>query len=369
MTVRKILSDVKTSGDSAVRKYSLEFDGQYKGELGKAEIRAAYRKVPDEVISALRKAAGFIRAFAEKQISQIMDFEINVAGAILGQRAVPIERVGCYVPGGRFPLPSSALMGVIPAKVAGVKEVVVCSPKIQPVTIVAADIAGADRIFGIGGVQAIGAMAYGTETVPKADKIVGPGNRYVAEAKKEVFGTVGIDFIAGPSEILIIADEAARPEIIAADLAAQLEHDPDAAAELITTSKELAARIRELGFGATVVTNLDEAVDLSNLRAPEHLELMLGNPGKIIPKLRNYGALFIGEKSAVAFGDYCGPNHILPTGGAACYTGGLSVLDFVKIVSFQRVEDAGEMVEVAGRLADAEGLKAHKKSAEIRKSI
>ncbi len=239
--VKKILNKVKSGGDRAVKKYTKKFDGiKLKNlEISKEGIKEAYQRVNKETIKALKRAAENIKFFAKKQLTQFKNFETKKDGVRLGQRIVPLERVGCYVPGGSYPLPSSALMSVIPAKVAGVKEVIVCSPKIAPITAVAADMAGADRIFNIGGIQAIGAMAYGTETVPKVDKIVGPGNRYVVAAKKEVYGVVGIDFIAGPSEVLIIADERAEPEFIAADLLAQaIQHEMDHLNGILITDHE-----------------------------------------------------------------------------------------------------------------------------------
>jgi|TARA_Y100000294_G_scaffold171440_1_gene184885 histidinol dehydrogenase len=388
--VKEILQDVKKNGDKAVLKYTEKFDKQKLKnlELSKEQIKAAYERVDKKTLFLLKKAAENIRFFAEKQLEQFKNFETEKNSMILGQKVIPLRRVGCYVPGGRYPLPSSALMSVIPAKVAGVKEVIVCSPKITPVTIVAADIAGADRIFCIGGIQAIGAMAYGTESVPQVDKIVGPGNKYVTAAKKEVYGIVGIDFIAGPSEVLIIADETGNPEFIAADLLAQAEHDPNARADLITTSKELAKNVNEqikiqlaklktkevaelaLKNGRIVIAdNLDVAVSTANRRAPEHLEIQMKNPEEIIEKLCNYGSLFIGENTAEVFGDYCsGTNHVLPTNGAARYTGGLSVKDFVKIVTFQRFKGKipKEMIQVASGLAEIEGLDAHRNAVDIR---
>lgn len=391
--VKRILKDVREKGDEAVKKYTEKFDGVKLEslEVSKPEIKRSYKFVDGGTMNALKQAAENIRFFAKKQMAQLKDFEVKRKGVTLGQKITPLERVGCYVPGGRYPLPSSALMSVIPAKVAGVKEVIVCSPKIAPVTIVAADLAGADRIFNVGGAQAIGAMAYGTETVPKVDKIVGPGNKYVIAAKKEVYGLVGIDFIAGPSEILIIADETADPKLIAADLLAQAEHDPNAKPNLVTTSRgvgeqvneELKVKLAELRTSSIVklalrngriiiVDDLDQAAEVGNRIAPEHLELHVRRPRELIRKLRNYGALFIGKYSAEVFGDYCsGINHILPTNGAARYAGGLSVRDFVKILTYQKVskEGAARLIKVAARLAEIEGLDAHKKAVEARMSI
>ena len=388
--VREVLGEVRLRGDAAVRKYAERFDGYSGGrfEVSKEQIRRAYGKVDREFVWALKKAAANIKSFAKRQYRQLRDFETRKKGVILGQRVVPLTTVGCYIPGGRYPLPSTALMCVIPAKIAGVPEVIVCSPNIKPATLVAADIAGADRIFSIGGVQAIAAMAYGTESVPKVDKIMGPGNKYVAAAKREVYGAVGIDFIAGPSEVLIIADDSGNAGFIAADMLAQAEHDPGARSTLITTSRKLAkavnrevsSRLESLANRRVIeesmensriiiVRNLEEAVRISNRQAPEHLELQVRTPDEIIPELRNYGSLFIGSYSAEVFGDYCsGTNHILPTGGAARYTGGLSVRDFVKVLTYQRVtrEGSPEMIRLASKIAEVEGLDAHAKAALIR---
>jgi histidinol dehydrogenase len=278
-------------------------------------------------------------------------------------------------------------MTIIPARIAGVKEIIVCSPKINPIVIVAANIAGATKIFNIGGVQAISALAYGTKQIPKVNKIVGPGNKFVTEAKRIVFGIVGIDFIAGPSEILIIADGNANPKFVAADLLAQAEHDVNAKANLITTSTKIAKKVRtelkkqlkelktkkiaEKSLKKSkiiLVKNLNKAIFLSNEMAPEHLELQTKNPEKIIPKLINYGSLFVGEQSAEALGDYClGPNHTLPTNFATKYSGGLSVKDFVKIVTIQKVnKNNKKIISCSTKLAEIEGLFGHKKAAEIR---
>jgi len=389
--VKQILEDVRINGDDAIRKYTRKYDGLSleNFEINGEEIKAAYKKVDTKTIAVLKEAAGNISFFAGEQFKIFRDFEVRIEGNSVGQRVVPLKRAGCYVPGGRYPLPSTVLMCVIPAKIAGVSEVIVCSPKITPVMLVAADIAGADRIFNIGGAQAIGAMAFGTGSVPKVDKIVGPGNKYVTAAKKEVYGRVGIDFLAGPSEVFIIADETGDPRFIAADLLAQAEHDPDARSELVTTSKELALEVEnqvktqisvlktkkviELALkNGLIITadSLDECITLANLRAPEHLEIFVKDPELVVPKLNNYGSLFIGEFSAEVFGDYCtGTNHVLPTNGAACYTGGLSVKDFLKILTYQNIEKetSSRFVELASELAGLEGLEAHKKAAEARK--
>ncbi|MBS3135692.1 histidinol dehydrogenase [Candidatus Woesearchaeota archaeon] len=385
---REILADIRKYGESALRKYSQKFDdiGTAPFKLTGKDINAAYEKVDSETLSALREAAKSIEFFARKQMSQIKDFSLVNKGVILGQKVIPLIRVGCYVPGGIYPLPSSALMSIIPAKIAGVEEIIVCSPRIKPATVAAADIAGADMIFNIGGAQAIGAMAYGTESVPKVDKIVGPGNKYVAAAKKEVYGRVGIDFIAGPSEVLIIADETGKAELIAADLLAQAEHDKSAQPNLVTTSRKLAIEVqnqlemqlqklktRDIAAAALqngriiIAQSLEDCAKISDMKSPEHLELHVKNPERLM--LKNYGSLFIGDNAAEVFGDYCtGTNHILPTNGAARYTGGLSVRDFVKIVTYQKIDGKvpASMVKVASRLAEQEGLDAHRKAALLR---
>ncbi|HBH18544.1 MAG TPA: histidinol dehydrogenase [Cyanobacteria bacterium UBA9579] len=280
-------------------------------------------------------------------------------------------------------------MSIIPAKVAGVKEIIVCSPKIQPITIAACKLAGVDKIFRIGGVQAIAAMAYGTETIPQVDKITGPGNKFVTAAKKEVYGICGIDFLAGPSEVMIIADETANPDFIAADLLAQAEHDKEAEAYLITTSRELAEKVLNkvnefltkletsdiaslsIQKGLIIlVANLAQAIEIANKKAPEHLEICFDKSDNYINEFKNYGSLFIGNYSAEVFGDYCsGTNHILPTNGIARYTGGLSVFDFVKIQSFQQISKQAaqsKLCEVASKIAQLEGLYAHKLSSDLR---
>jgi histidinol dehydrogenase len=389
--VNKIIADIEKNRDKAISKYTLKFDKiKIKRFLvSKKEIKKAYKEIDKGTLIALKKAARNIRRFAEKQLKCFRNFEYNQKGMILGQRIVPIERIGCYVPGGNYPLSSSALMSVIPAKTAGCKEVIVCSPKIKPVTIVAANLAGADKIFRIGGIQAIAAMAQGTEQIPKVDKIVGPGNIYVNLAKKEVFGKVGIDFIAGPSEVMIIADDSANPEFIAADLLAQAEHDANAIPILITTSKNMAketkielknqlskSKTKEIAEKALkngeiiVVKNIGEAVKIANKKAPEHLELQIKNAEKYISQCLNYGSLFLGNYSAEVFGDYCsGTNHILPTAGAARYSGGLSVRDFIKINTYQRITKKGakKLAQTASKLAEVEGLYAHKNASDIRK--
>lgn len=389
-TVKQIIDAVERRGDVAVRKYTAIFD---KVELKnfrvtKKEISKAYRQVDGKTIKTIKNAAKNIKEFAKIQLKSFKDFEYAKNGITLGQKIIPIEKIGVYVPGGRYPLPSTALMCIIPAKIAGVKEIIVCSPKIKPMTIVAADLSGADSIFNVGGVQAIAAMAYGTKTIPKVDKIVGPGNIYVTQAKKEVFGDCGIDLLAGPSEILIIADSQANPKFIAADLLAQAEHDIDTKISFVTNSKnlikkvdkELKAQIEGLETKNIIeqalekrktilVKNLKEAFKVADKIAPEHLSLQVKNPKKYLNQLKNYGSLFLGEYSAVAFGDYCsGTNHVLPTDKTSRYTGGLSVKDFLKIQTYQYInkEGAEKLAKIATKFASIEGLDAHKKSVETR---
>ncbi len=388
--VQKIIKDVKQNKDRAVRKYTELFDKiKLKSfRVNKKEIREAYKKTDKKIVEVIRKAAIRIEEFAKRQFKQFKDFEYTKDGITLGQKIIPIKRVGVYVPGGNYPLPSSALMCIIPAKVAGVKEIIVCSPKIKPITIIAAHLAGATHIFKIGGAQAIAAMAYGTETIPKVDKIVGPGNIYVTEAKREVFGSCGIEFLAGPTEILIIADKQANPKFVAADLLAQAEHDINAKLYLVTTSKrlvnkvkkEIKSQLRNLvtkeiikkslkQMEVILVKNLKKAIEIANEKAPEHLSLQIKNPKKYLNQFKNYGSLFLGEYSPVAFGDYCsGTNHVLPTSGSAKFTGGLSVKDFIKIQTYQYISKKGakNLAKIGIKFASIEGLEAHKKSIEIR---
>ena len=388
--VKEILNEIKKNGDKVVLKCNILFDKNpsLKFRITKKQIKEAYKKVDKETISALKYASKNITRFAKAQIAQVKEFDLKTNFGILSQKVIPLDCVGCYVPGGNYPLPSTALMTILPAKVAGVKRIVVCSPKITPLVIVASDLAGADEIYDVGGVGAIGAMAFGTKQIKKVDKIVGPGNKYVAEAKREVFGEVGIDFIAGPSEVLIVADGTANPKLIAADLLAQAEHDVNAKANLITTSKKVLSETkfelkRQLeGLPTKVVAkeslksskfilvkNLNQAVRIANQFAPEHLEIQVKTTRQILDTFKNYGSMFLGENSAESLGDYClGPNHTLPTSGAARYSGGLSVRDFVKIVTIQKVTKPNkELIFAAEKIASVEGLFAHKKSAELRK--
>ena len=389
-SVEEIAKEVKTKGDEAVKKYVSQFDGENLDNflVSTEEILQACKKVDKATIDAIEKAIKNVKKFSKKQLNCIKNLKTKIDKNELGHKIIPIERVGCYIPGGNYPLLSSAVMTIVPAKVAGVKEVIACSPKIKPETIVACHLAGADKIYKIGGVQAIAAMAYGTETIPKVNKIVGPGNKYVTAAKKYVYGEVGIDFLAGPSEVMIIADETANPEFVAADMLAQCEHDIEARAFLLCTSanfaqevkicaekqleklstREMASKVFEKSF-AIIVKTLDEAIYLANKKAPEHLEICVKNPKKYIDKFTNYGSLFIGNYSAEVYGDYCsGTNHVLPTNEVSKYSGGLSVFDFIKIQTYQIISKAGNKIisPYASKLAEKEGLHAHKLAGEIR---
>lgn len=388
--VKEIISAVKGKGDDAVRYYTKKFDNidLRNFSVSKEDIENAYKSTSKETISALKFAKKNIELFAKKQMEQFKDLETKNNGVVLGQKVFAIDKIGAYVPGGNYPLPSTALMCIVPAKIVGVKEIICCSPKIKDETIVAADIAGADKIFKIGGAQAIAAMAYGTKQIPKVDKIVGPGNVYVTEAKKQVYGDCGIDFLAGPSEVMVIADEFADPEIVAADLLAQLEHDINSRAFLLANSgaiikkakEEISKQLNDLdtkdiikksikNLKIILIKNIEDAINAANEIAPEHLELQIKNPEKLAGKLRNYGSLFIGQYSAEAFGDYCaGTNHVLPTRGGARFTSGLSVRDFVKLQTYQKIEAKGakKLAPTALKLSEIEGLNAHNKSIRLR---
>ena len=386
-SVNEMIEDVKNNGDNAVKKYTEKFDGKIENlEVTKSEIEESLKIVPIDVIEAIKLSIENVKTFAKAQLNSVKEFEIENCGIKLSQKIIPLERTGAYVPGGNYPLPSSAIMSIIPSKVAGVNEVIMCSPKIQPATIAAGYLAGADRIFRVGGVQAIAAMAYGTQTIPKVDKITGPGNKFVTFAKKQVFGVCGIDFLAGPSEVMIIADESANPKFVAADFLAQCEHDMDASAILLTTSKKLADEVKEqteeylkalktapiaqkaLEHSYIVmVENLDEAAEIANKKAPEHLEIITKENEKLKEKLSCYGSLFVGNYSAEILGDYCsGTNHILPTNKVARYNGGLSVFDFIKILTCQEAIDGEKVIRTASILANTEGLMAHKLAADVR---
>lgn len=388
--VEEIAKDVKQNGDEAVRKYTQQFDSQNLDSfvVTQEEIKSAYLQVDKNTIDAIKKSIKNVKKFSEKQLKTIKNLKTKIDSNELGHKIIPLETIGCYIPGGNYPLLSSAIMTIIPAKAAGVKQIIACSPKIKPEVIVACDLAGANKIFKIGGVQAIAAMAYGTQSISKVNKIVGPGNKYVTAAKKYVFGEVGIDFLAGPSEVMIIADETANSEFVSADMLAQCEHDLDARAFLITTSEEFAKKVeksaqeqletiatREIASQsfeksfAIIVDSIEQAIEFSNKKAPEHLEICYKNSKKDINKYKNYGSLFIGNYSAEVYGDYCsGTNHVLPTNEVSKYSGGLSVFDFVKIQTYQIISKKGncKISAFASKLADKEGLQAHKLAANIR---
>ncbi len=387
--VKEIIADVRKNGNSAVKKYSEKFDGIETDcrELSEDEIENAVKSLDDEVLEALKFSVRNVEEFAKAQLGSVKNTMVQADGAILGHKIIPLEKVGCYIPGGNYPLPSTAIMTIVPAVVAGVKEIIAVSPKAKPVTVAAAKLAGATKIFNIGGVQAIAALAYGTETIDAVDKIVGPGNKYVATAKKIVYGDCGIDFVAGPSEVMVVADNSANPEFVAADLLAQCEHDKDARAYLLCFDRDFAdkvdkcarnfletlqtadiARVSYEKSTAYAVKDLQEAVEIANKKAPEHLELCLNEVENSVDLFRNYGSLFIGNYSAEVFGDYVsGTNHTLPTGRAARYTGGLSVFDYIKIQTFQKIENVEKFAKYASILAEQEGLFAHKLASDVRK--
>lgn len=393
--VTDILNNVKQNGDDAVREYTLKFDGHMpsKFEISREEIDSSPDKCDRDFILALYKAADNIRDFHARQKQQSW-LEPKQNGVILGQRIRGLKRVGVYVPGGTAAYPSSVLMNVIPAKIAGVKEIVMVTPPqkdgtANPDILAAAKIAGVDRVFLMGGAQAVAALAYGTQSVPKVDKIVGPGNIFVATAKKLLYGTVDIDMIAGPSEILIVADKSANPKFLAADLMSQAEHDKMASAILLTTSeetanetaKELSRQMQTLerrdiieqslnDFGAIIVCkDISEAVDFAHELAPEHLELAVENPMEYIGRVDNAGSVFLGHYSPEPLGDYfAGPNHVLPTSGTARFFSPLSVDSFIKKSSFIYYTEPAlsEAKDDIIKLAETEGLTAHANSIKVR---
>lgn len=395
-SVLKILMDVKKRGDRALIKYTKIYDGIALSpktmKIKKRDIKRAYQKADAGMISILREAAKRIEAFHKRQREKSRLFT-DKKGVTLGQMIKPVKRVGIYVPGGKASYPSSVLMNAIPARVAGVREIVMCAPAkegdINPYVMIAADIAGVDEIFLVGGAQAIGAMAYGTESIKRVDKIVGPGNIYVATAKKLVFGKVDIDMIAGPSEIVILADKSGKPDFIAADLLSQAEHDELASSVLITperrlaenVQKELERQIKKLSRKEIikkslrkngcifVVRNLEEGISLVNEIAPEHLELSVLKPFDVLERIDNAGAIFLGHNTPEVLGDYmAGPNHVLPTGGTSRFFSPLGVYDFVKksnVMFFTR-EGLKEIGEKVFHFANLEGLDAHAHSVKIR---
>ncbi len=394
--VDEIISAVAAEGDDAVRRYSDRFDGWTPGSfrLSRDEIAASVERVPAQVIDDIAFCQEQVRMFAEAQRATLVDLEIEtLPGVRLGHRHIPVASVGAYVPGGRYPMVASAHMSVVTAKVAGVERVAACTPplegRIPDATVAAMHLAGADEIYILGGVQALAALALGTATVEPVDILVGPGNAYVVEAKRRLFGRVGIDLTAGPTEILVVADGAADPRIVAADLLGQAEHGPASPAVLVTTSpalaeetmREVEAQLEDLptadiarraweDFGEVVVADSDEeALQLADAYAFEHVEIQTVDPRWYLDRLRNYGALFLGEATTVAYGDKTiGTNHILPTRGAARYTGGLWVGKFLKTVTFQECDqDASVMIgEICARQCRIESFEGHARTCDVR---
>lgn len=398
-TVSDIIDQVCTRGDEALKEYNLKFDQCSRDSLrvSPEEIRDAYSQLDSQELDDMKTALGNIRAFAQAQretLSELEDFS-PMPGIHLGHRILPVRSCCCYVPGGSYPLYSTALMLAGPARTAGVPRVTACSPvvkstgRIHPKTLAAMDLAGVDEIYAVGGAQAIAAFSYGTEQIAPVDLIVGPGNRYVTEAKRQCYGQVGIDFVAGPSEVLILADHTARADAAAADLLAQSEHDPNAKGILVTTDEALGLAVIDAvekqletletapiarqswnAYGEVLLAaSVQEAVDLANELAPEHLELTMEHPDEILPYLYNYGSLFMGGHTAEVFGDYAsGTNHTLPTLGAARYTGGVWVGTFLKTCTHQSMtpEASQNLAPLVSRMAKGEGLAGHAQAALIR---
>ena len=395
--VQDVIADIRANGDSAVREYSTKFDRWAPDafRLTPEQIEAIVADVPEQVIEDIKFVQAQVRRFAEAQLASLGELEIEtLPGVFLGQKHIPVSAAGAYVPGGRYPLTASAHMTIVTAKVAGVPRVAACTPPIRgeipKATVAAMYLAGADEIYLLGGVQAVTALALGTETIGKVDLIAGPGNAYVAEAKRQLFGEVGIDLFAGPTEILVIADEHADPEIVAVDLLSQAEHGPDSPAILITTSRsvgELALEyIHKILPGMStrdfaepawrdhgqiiVVDDLDEAFAVADSFAAEHVEVLTENPRQALDKMHDFGALFLGEGTCVSYGDkVIGTNHVLPTRGAARYTGGLWVGKYLKTVTYQEVrepESSAALGEVCGRAARVELFEGHARSGDVR---
>jgi histidinol dehydrogenase len=395
--VKTIVDDVKKNGDNALLRYTKKFDNvsiiKNNLKVSTKEIEQAYKNLEEKQISALKEAAKNIRKFHKKQLKNKWTMEIE-SGVTIGQILRPLETVGIYTPGGKASYPSSTLMCAIPAKIAGVKKIILCSPpkkngKVNPALIVAADIAGVDEFYKVGGAQAIAAMAYGTESIQAVNKIFGPGNVYVTAAKLEVNKEVAIDIPAGPSEVLVIADETSNPAYIASDLLAQAEHDPQASSILISTSKQVALSVKDqldkqiksltriniikasLENCGLIITafNLDEAIEIANMIAPEHLQIQTKSPNKVLNKIQNAGAIFLGKYSPVSFGDYSsGLNHVLPTSGYSRIYSGLTSLDFVKIMNFLNCTKQGlkKLKDTTVTIAKMEGFDAHAKAVLIR---
>ncbi|MFJ4818083.1 histidinol dehydrogenase [Streptomyces sp. NPDC088801] len=396
-TVTDVIADVRERGDAAVREYSERFDGWSPDSflLDAEEIEKILASVPEQAIEDIKAVQERVRRFAQRQRDSLTDFEVETEpGVLLGQRNIPVAAAGAYVPGGRYPLVASAHMTVVTAKVAGVDRVTACTPpirgKIPAATVAALHLAGADQIYLLGGTQAVAAMAIGTESIGKVDLIAGPGNAYVAEAKRQLFGEVGIDLFAGPTETLIVADEHADPFVVAVDLLSQAEHGPDSPAVLITTSDALARRVMELvdeilvdmptaDFAlpawrdhgeVVVVPDLEAAYALADTYASEHVQILTEHPREALERMRNYGALFLGEGTCVSYGDkVIGTNHTLPTRGAANYTGGLWVGKYLKTVTYQEVTDraaSARLGELCGRAARVELFEGHARSGDVR---
>ena len=398
LVVRNMLQEIEAGGEARACEYAKKLDGWDKDiVLSRADIDAAKELVSPQARRDIEFSHARVKAFAEAQLASMTEFETELSpGLFAGQRLIPVNTAGCYVPGGRYAHIASAIMSITTARVAGVKKVIACSPThpdrgVHPAIIYAADLAGADTILSLGGVQGIAAMAFGLFTGHPADILVGPGNRFVAEAKRILYGRVGIDLFAGPTEILVIADDSADPEIVASDLAGQAEHGLDSPAWLVSTSPALANRVIELmpkyiermaepnrstaeaawrDYGEVVVVETrEEAVTVSDKYAPEHLEVQCEDLDWWLQRLRNYGSLFLGEETTVAYGDKCsGTNHILPTKGAARYTGGLSVSKFIKVLTWQRMtEEANRDVgAVTARISRSEGMEGHARSGDDR---
>jgi sulfopropanediol 3-dehydrogenase len=395
--VAGVIEDVRERGDDAVRHYSEKFDNwsPESFRLGPEQIDRIVATVPDEVIDDLRTVQANVRTFAQHQLESMRPFEVETQpGVFLGQKHLPIAATGAYIPGGRYPLTASAHMTVVTAKVAGVERVTACTPPIRGeipgATIAAMHLAGADEILLLGGVQAVAAMSVGTQTIGKVDLLAGPGNAYVAEAKRQLFGEVGIDLFAGPTEILVVADDSADPFVVAVDLLSQAEHGPDSPAVLITTSEDVAraamAHIDRLlpemptndmagpawrDHGQVhVVDDLDEAYRLADSFASEHVQILTEQPREALEKMHNYGALFLGEGTCVSYGDKCiGTNHVLPTRGAARYTGGLWVGKYLRTVTYQEVTDraaSAALGELCGRASRIELFEGHARSGDVR---
>jgi sulfopropanediol 3-dehydrogenase len=396
-TVSEVIADVRERGDEAVRAYSEKFDkwSPEKFALDAEEIERIVASVPEQVITDIKAVQARVRNFAERQRGSLRDFEIETEpGVFLGQKNIPVAAVGAYVPGGRYPLVASAHMTIVTAKVAGVEHVVACTPPIRgeipAATIAAMHLAGADQINLLGGTQALAAMALGTESIGKVNMLAGPGNAFVAEAKRQLFGEVGIDLFAGPTETLIVADESADPFIVAVDLLSQAEHGPDSPAVLITTSPKLGKKViefidtllpgmptKELAESSwrdhgevAVVGDLDDAYALADSYASEHVQILTAEPRRALDAMRNFGALFLGEGTTVSYGDkVIGTNHTLPTRGAAHYTGGLWVGKYLKTVTYQEVtsqQASAELGRLCGRAARVESFEGHARSGDVR---